>query len=132
MGNLVKVAIAGGVFLAVFLVSQLFFLAARPRSPQETQAELEKQVASVKQTLPMQVHPIVTWFDVEAAPQTVIYKYKIHAPRAQVMARRAEMEEQMKGSMAGWLAKLTLPSGTSIQCELYDENGSYLYRLDLD
>jgi hypothetical protein len=132
MGNAVKVAIAGGVFLAVFLLSQVFFYAARPRSPEETQAELEQQVASLKQTLPQKVHPIVTWFDVEAGQQTIIYKYKIHAPRAQVMAKRTDLEEQMKGSWAGWAAKLTLPRGVDVKCELYDDNGSYMFSLDLE
>jgi hypothetical protein len=132
MGNAAKVAIAGGVFLAVFLASQAFLYVARPKTPQETQAELEEQVASMKKSLPQKVHPIVTWFDVEAGPQTIIYKYKIDAPRAQILAKREEMEEQMKHGLMGWAVKMMMPSGVSARCELYDEHGSYLYSIDLD
>ena len=132
MGKVAKVVAGGGVFLGSFVVFQMFSGCMRPPTPQETQAQLDKEVAKLKPTLPKKVHPMVTWFDVESGPQTIIYKYKIHAPRSTVMAKRADMEKEMKNSSMIGLAKLMLPKGTKIQCDLYDEREAFLFSLDLD
>ena len=49
MGSVGKVALVGGIFVAVFVASQAFFLVGHEQTPQEKQAQLEKQVASLKE-----------------------------------------------------------------------------------
>ncbi len=132
MGTVVRVVAAGGAFLAAFAVSHGVMNLARPLTPKEKQDRLEQSVASMKKNLPQQVHPIVIWFDVEAGNQALIYKYKILASRETIMARRSHMEKEMKGSMVGWAAKWLLPEGVRVQCDLYDENESFMYSLDLE
>jgi hypothetical protein len=129
MGTIAKIAAVTGIFFAVFLGSQTVF---RPKSPKEIQANLERDVAKIKETLPQQVHPLVTWFDVEAGRQTIIYKYKLHAPRALIMNKRREMEKELKSSLTIGVAKFMIPSGVKMQCELYDEHGSFMFSIDLD
>src|SRR5262249_34979876 len=108
------------------------FVLDKPQSPEEVQAQLEKQVASLKPTLPQKVHPMVTWFDVEAEPQTIIYKYKVEASYSTLQAKEAEMKEQMKGSWAGWAATMMLPRGVKAKCKIYDQNKNYVFSLDLN
>ena len=79
MGKILMVAGGGAVFVAVFVASLVCFGAAKPQTPQEVQAQVEKEVADLKPTLPREVHPIVTWFDVEARWHTIVYKYKVRA-----------------------------------------------------
>ena len=132
MGSVGKVALVGGIFVAVFVASQAFFLVGHEQTPEEKQAQLEKQVASLKETLPQKVHPIVTWFDVEAGDQTIIYKYQVEVPRSALMNKEDEMREQMKNSWAGWACTLMLPRGVKAKAKLYDENKNYAYTLDLN
>jgi hypothetical protein len=96
MGKILTVVIGGAVFVAVFGASLVFFGAAKPQAPQEVQAQVEKEVADLKPTLPREVHPIVTWFDVEARWHTIVYKYKIRAPREVIVAKKKELETQLR------------------------------------
>jgi hypothetical protein len=128
--NLIKIVGGVGVFAAAFLVAQLFFRP--PPSPKEVQAQVDEEVAKLKPTLPQKVHPMVTWFDVESGPRTIIYKYQIHAARTTVMSKREEMEAEMKKSPMIWAAKLMMPQGVSMRCELYDDNRDYMFAIDLD
>jgi hypothetical protein len=132
MGNAGKVAIVGGIFVAVFVASQALFVLGRPQSPEEAQAQLEKQVASLKETLPQKVHPMVTWFDVEAEDHTIVYKYKVEASYTMLSRKEADMKEQLQGSWAGWAATMMLPSGVKAKCKIYDENKTYVFTLDLN
>ena len=132
MGNAGKVALVGGIFVAVFVASQALFVLGRPQTPEEAQAQLEKQVASIKQTLPQKVHPMVTWFDVEAEDQTIIYKYQVEAPYSALSSKEADMKEQLKGSWAGWAATMMLPRGVKARCKIYDQNRTYVFTLDLN
>jgi hypothetical protein len=131
VNNLLKVGAIVAVFLAAFGGFQAYSALSRPRTPQEIQAQLERDVANLKETLPQKVHPMVTWFDVEAGQQTIIYKYQIHASRSAVMAKRKELEEQMAHSPLVWAAMLMLPSDVKAQCDLYDDNKSYMFSIDL-
>jgi len=132
MGKAGKVAVVGGIFVAVFVASQAFYAVGRPQSPEETQAQLEKQVASLKQTLPQKVHPVVTWFDVEAEDQTIIYKYQVEASYSQLSSKEEDMKEQLKGSWAGWLVTMSLPRGVKAKCKIYDQNRTYVFSIDLN
>jgi hypothetical protein len=128
--NLIKIVGGVGVFAMAFLVAQLFFRA--PPSAKEVQAQVDEEVARLKPTLPQQVHPMVTWFDVESGPRMIIYKYQLHASRSQVMAKREEMEAELKKSPMIWAAKLMMPQGVTMRCELYDNNRDYMFGIDLD
>jgi hypothetical protein len=129
MGTAVKFMAIGGVFFATFLCTQTLL---RPKTPKEIQANLERDVAKIKATLPQKVHPMVTWFDVEAGRQTIVYKYKLHASRAVILSKRSEMEKELKSSLTIGAAKLLMPSGVRMQCDLYDEHGTFLFGIDLD
>jgi hypothetical protein len=131
VSNAVKVLIAVVVFVGAFVGSQAFYKMTRTRTPQEIQAQVEQDVASLKPTLPQEVHPLVTWFDIEAGPQTMIYKYKVKAPRATIVAKRAEMEAEMAHGFTSWAITMMLPRDVHAQAELYDQNGKYVYTLDL-
>ncbi|HVS39469.1 MAG TPA: hypothetical protein VMS17_28180 [Gemmataceae bacterium] len=120
------------VGLGTFAVAEVAFFAARPKSPQELQVEIEKQVAEVKATLPQKEGDLVTWLDIEARWQTIVYKYKIHAPRDLVVAKKKDIESQTKGSLMLGAAKMMMPKGVHLEAELYDDYGSYIYTLDLD
>ena len=132
MNSAGKIALVGGLFVAVFVGSQALFVVGRPQTPEEAQAQLEKQVASLKQTLPQKVHPLVTWFDVEAEDQTIIYKYKVEASYSALSSKEDQMREQLKGSWAGWAVTVMLPRGTKAKCKIYDENKTYVFTLDLN
>jgi hypothetical protein len=119
-----------GLFVMVFLVAQLFFRP--PPSPREVQAQIDDEVARLKPTLPQDVHLMVTWFDVDSGPRMIIYKYRIHATRSSIMSKREEMEAEMKKSPMIWAAKLMMPKGVSMRCELYDDNKQYMFAIDLD
>jgi hypothetical protein len=132
MGKVVMIVLGVGAFAGAFAAFQAGMILARPQTPKEVQAQLEKDVASIKQTLPQKVHPLVTWFDVEAGRQTIIYKYKIHAPREVVLAKRTQMETELKNSGTISAARALVPKGVRLRCELYDEHQSFLYGIDLD
>jgi hypothetical protein len=132
MGKLGKILLVVGIFVAVFAGSQVFFVVGKPQTPEEVQAQLEKQVASLKPTLPQKVHPLVTWFDVEAEPQTIVYKYKVDASYSSLQAKEDEMKSQMKGSWAGWAATIMLPRGVKAKCKIYDQYQNYVFSLDLN
>jgi hypothetical protein len=124
-----KVLGLGAVVFATFLATQTLF---RPKTQKEIQADLERDVANLKKTLPQEVHPLVTWFDVEAGRQTIIYKYKIKAPRSVIMNKREEMERDLKGSVAVAAAKFMLPRGVKMRCDLFDQRGTFLFGIDCD
>jgi hypothetical protein len=132
MQTFVKLIAGGMVFIMVFLVSSAFLAPKKPQSRREIQAQIEQEVARLKPTLPQQVHPMVTWIDVEAEPQTIIYKYKVHASRDAILSKRADMEQELKHGWAGWAAKMTLPEGVSMKCEIFDENRSYLFTIEIE
>ena len=131
MGKLLTVVVGGAVFVAAFVAAQTAFNA-KPQSPQELQAQVEKEVADLKTTLPREVHPIVTWFDVEARWHTIVYKYKVRAPREVIVAKKKELETQLKGSLMLGAATMLMPKDVKMLYELYDGGGSYIYTLDLD
>jgi hypothetical protein len=132
MGKIVTVVIGGAVFLAAFVAAQVFFVAGKPQTPQDVQTQVEKEVASVKPTLPKDIGPAVTWFDIEAQWQTIVYKYKVHVPREVVVAKKKELEAQVKGSMLLGAAKFLMPKEVKMKYELYDDGGSFIYTLDID
>jgi hypothetical protein len=132
VSNVIKGLLVVAVFVGAFFGSQAFYNLSRPLSSKEIKARLEQDVANIKPTLPQDVHPLVTWFDVEARQTTIVYKYRVKAPRSAMLSKRAELEGQMQGSLAVRAALLMLPRGASAQCELYDQNGGYLYTLDLN
>jgi hypothetical protein len=132
MSRLALALVVGAVFLATFVVGEVVSISSRPKTPQEIQAELEKDVAEVRKTLPKEEGDVVTWFDVEAQWQTIVYKYKIHAPRELVVQKKKELEAQMKNNMMLGAAKMMMPKGVKMKHELYDGGGSYIYTLDLD
>ena len=132
MGKLAAVVLAGCICLAAFVVVEVVSLTARPPTPHEIQVQLEQDVAQLKPTLPQDEGPLVTWFDVEAEWQTMVYKYKVHAQRDLVVAKKKELESQLKGSMVLGAAKMMMPKGVKVKYELYDDRGAYIYTLDLD
>lgn len=132
MGKILTVVIGGAVFIAAFVAAQVLSGAAKPQTPQELQAQIEKEVADLKPTLPREVHPIVTWFDVEARWHTIVYKYKVRAPREVIVAKKKELETQLKGSLLLGAATMMMPKDVKMLYELYDGGGDYLYTLDLD
>jgi hypothetical protein len=131
VNNLVKLAAIVAVFLAAFGGFQAYSVMSRPRTPQEIQAQLERDVANLKGTLPQKVHPMVTWFDVEAGDQTIIYKYQIHASYSAISSKQKQLEEEMAHSPLVWAAMLMLPSDVKAQAKLYDDNKNYVFTIDL-
>ncbi len=132
MGNVAKVVLGLVAFAGAFVAMQVCTSLARPQTPKEIQAQIEKEVAEIKPTLPKKVHPVVTWFDIEAGKQTIIYKYKIDAPREVILNKRADMEAELKKGLTGWAAQMMMPRGVKMRCELYDMQQNYLYAIDLD
>ena len=132
MSRVLPILIGGALFIGAFIAAQAFFVVGRPQTPQQQQAQLEKEVASVKTTLPKDIGAAVTWYDVEAQWQTIVYKYKIHAPRDVVVAKKKELEAQVKGSMMLGAAMFLMPKDVKMKYELYDDSGSFIYTLDLD
>jgi hypothetical protein len=132
MGKIWTVVIFVCVLLGTFVVAEVVAVTSRPQTPQEIQAEVEKQVAEVRPTLPRNEGDLVTWFDVEARWHTIVYKYKIHAPREVVIEKKKDIESQTKGNLALGAAKMMMPKGVHLQAELYDDNGSFIYNIDLD
>ena len=132
MGNVGKIALVGGIFAAVFAGSQAFMAGSRQLSPKELHEELEKQVASLKPTLPQKVHPIVTWFDADVDDDTVIYKYQVDAPYSALSAKEEEMKQQLKGSWVGWAATAVLPRGAKLRAKIYDQNKNYVFCIDFN
>ena len=130
MSNVIKIVGGVGIFAMAFLVAQLVFRP--PPTPKEIQAQVDEEVAQLKPTLPQQVHPMVTWFDVESGPRMIIYKYQIHGSRSAVMSKREELEAEMKKSPVMWAAKMMMPRGVSMRCELYDDNKQFMFAIDLD
>ncbi len=132
MGKIGAVIVFGCVALGTFVVAEVVAFNSRPQTPQEIQAEIEKDVAEIRKTLPQNEGDRVTWFDAEARRQTIVYKYKIHAPRELVVEKRKDIEAQMKGSMMLAAAKAMMPKGVHLEAELYDDGGSLIYSMDLD
>lgn len=132
MGKIGAIVIFGCVALGTFVVAEVVSFTSKPPTPQEIQAEIEKDVADVRKTLPQNQGDAVTWFDAEAEWQTIVYKYKIHAPREVVVAKRQEIESQTKGNLMLKAAKAMMPKGVHLKAELYDDGGSIIYTLDLD
>jgi hypothetical protein len=128
---LLAVAAAAGAFILMQVYLNLSSAAVQ-LTPEEQQARLKQMVAEVKPSLPMQVHPLVTWFDVKSKNSTIIYKYKIHVPGSQLTGKRAQFESALKDSTAAWLAKFALPANTDIDCELYDEEQRYVYTIKIE
>lgn len=131
MGTFLKVAFAAVLFVGIFAGSLVVFQATQPLSGKELQERIDKDVVQVKKTLPQKVHPMVTWFDVESGPKTIIYKYQVHVPRSALMGKRDEMEQQLKGSFTSWAVSLMLPRGAKAQAALYDDNMRYAYTIDV-
>jgi hypothetical protein len=132
MGKVLTVVVGAVLFAAAFVGAGVFFTGAHPQSPQEAQAQLEKDVAAVKKSLPQDYGPAVTWFDAEAQWHTIVYKYKIHAPREVVVAKKKELEAQLKSSMLLQTAMYMMPKDVKMKYEMYDDGGHFIYTLDLD
>lgn len=132
MGKIWTVIVAGCLFLGTFVVAEVVSVASRPATPQEIQAQIEKDVAQIKPTLPKDEGDYVTWFDVDAQWQTIVYKYKIHAPREIVVSKKKDLEGQLKGSLVLGAAKMLMPKGVKMKFELYDDGGGYIYSIDGD
>ncbi len=132
MGKILTVAVGSVAFVLAFVASLAFFSPGRPQTPQEAQAQLEKDVAGIKKTLPQECGPSVTWFDVEARWHTIVYKYKVRIPREVIVANKKQLESQLKSSMVLGAAKFMSPGNAKMICELYDDGGGYIYTLDLD
>ena len=132
MGKIGAIVVFGCVTLATFVVAEVVTFTSKPQTPQEIQAEIEKQAVEIRKTLPQSQGDVVTWYDIEARWQTIVYKYRIHAPRDLVVARRQEIESQTKGSIMLTAAKAMMPKGVHLKAELYDDGGSFIYTLDLD
>jgi hypothetical protein len=131
MRTAATVVIVIALFAGVFLGSQGVMYLTKPLSPEELQARIETDVKNLKPTLPQKVHPIVTWFDVEAGQHTIIYKYQVHVPRSVLMSKRTEMEQQMKGSFTSFAVSMMLPRGAKAQAALYDDDKRYAYTIDV-
>jgi hypothetical protein len=132
MRKIATVIVAGCLFLGTFVVAEVISLSSKPQTPQEVQAEVEKQAAEIRKTLPKDEGGYVTWFDCEAEWHTIVYKYKIHAPRSLVVSKKKDIEAQLKGSMLLGAAKWMMPKDVKTRFELYDDSGSYIYTLDTD
>jgi hypothetical protein len=132
MGKILTIVIGGAVFLAAFVGAQVFFAAAKPMTPREVQAQIEREVARAKTTLPKDCGPNVTWFDVEAEWHTIVYKYKSHVPREVVVAKKKELEALMKNSTMLAAAKFLMPKDVKVKYEFYDDGGQFIYTLDID
>jgi len=132
MGKVLSLATGGVAFLLAFVASLVFFSPGHPQTPQEAQAQLERDVAGIKKTLPQECGPSVTWFDAEARWHTIVYKYKVRIPREVIVANKKQLEAQLKSSMVLGAAKFMMPSNAKMICELYDDGGGYIYTLDLD
>jgi hypothetical protein len=130
MGKAGVAIVAVCVFLATFVVAEVVSWAAHEPTPHEIQEQIEKEVAQVKPTLPKDEGDYVTWFDIDSEWQTIVYKYKIHADRSLVVAKKKDLEAQIKGSMLLGAAKMMMPKGVKTRFELYDNGGSYIYALD--
>src|SRR6185295_18526872 len=80
-----------------FLLMQAFLQwpTSKPLTTEERRAQLDDMVAGVKPTLPMKVHPLVTWFDIKAEKDMIVYKYKIHVQRNNVVSKRGQMEAEL-------------------------------------
>jgi hypothetical protein len=131
VNNAVKVLLAVAAFAGAFVGSQALYKMSRPRTSQEIQADVDRDVANLKSTLPQDVHPMVTWFDVASGSETIIYKYKVKVPRSALMARRKEMEKELEHGFAGWAVAVMLPRDVHAQAEFYDQNGSYAFTVDI-
>jgi hypothetical protein len=131
VGTFAKVAIVVALFGGAFLGSQALYQASRPLTEKELEAALERQVEQVKPTLPQDVHPMVTWFDVEARGDTIVYKYRVHTTRSALLSKRKELREQMQGSFTSWAVSMMLPRGAKAEAALYDDNGTYAYTVDV-
>jgi len=130
MGKIGIVIVAGCLCLGTFVVAELVSLSYRPATPHEIQAQIEKEAAEIKKTLPKEEGEYVTWFDIDTEWQTLVYKYKIHAPREVVVAKKKELEGQLKSSMLIGAAKWMMPKGVKMKFELYDDGGGYIYSID--
>jgi hypothetical protein len=42
------------------------------------------------------------------------------------------MERELKASVLLGAAKLFMPSGVKMQCDLYDQNGSFMFSINCD
>jgi hypothetical protein len=124
--------IGGLIFVGAFVGAQAFFFAGRTQSPEEVQAQLDKEVVALKKNLPQQVDSRVTWFDVETKDRKLIYKDQVAAPRGLVMSKQKELEDQLKQSTMIGLGRMMLPQGVKLRFELYDEEKSYMFSIDLD
>lgn len=131
MRTVATIVVVIAVFAGVFAGTQGVLYLTRPLSSEELQARIEQDVANLKPTLPQKVHPIVTWFDVEADRHTIVYKYQVHVPRSVLMGKRREMEEQMKGSFTSFAVSMMLPRGAKAQAALYDDDKRYAYTIDV-
>ena len=132
MGKIATIVVFGCVVLGTFAAAEVISFVSRPQTPREIQAEIEKQVAEIRPTLPRNEGDLVTWFDVEARWQTIVYKYKIHAPRDIVVAKKKDIESSVKGNLMLGAAKAMMPKGVHLQAELYEDDGSFIYNMDLD
>jgi hypothetical protein len=130
MRKITTVIVAGCIFLGTFVVAEVVSVASKPATPQEIQAQIEKEAAEIKKTLPRDEGEYVTWYDIDTSWQTLIYKYKIHAPREVVVGKKKELEQQLKGSMMLGAAKWMMPKGVKLRFELYDDGGGFIYSID--
>ncbi len=132
MSNYVKIGLAIAAFVGAFVIFQVATTTSKPLTPQEKRDQLDKQVAELKKSLPQKVHPLVTWFDVEAGDDRIIYKYQVEASQSTIVGRKKQMQDELKKSSLVWAAKFMMPSDTKIEIKLYDEKKVYACKLELD
>ena len=130
MAKLFTVLLTMGMFF--FSFAAVGFLAsggAQPKSPEDIQEWVVKEVAKSKKTLPQDCGNGVTWFDIEGKGKAVNYKYQIDASSQQVLGARSRIEKGIKSSM---MLKWMIPDGVQAYCTFYDRNGNFVFRMMMD
>ena len=119
------VAVFGFSFLFGFAVSQ----SGGPKSDEEIQAWIDKEVTKSNKVLPMDCGNGVTWFRIEAGDKSLNYSYKIDASARQIVANQARFEQALKNfTLLQWM----LPDEVHAYASMYDRGGNLVCRVPMN
>jgi len=89
------------------------------------QAGFGSDVTLLKRMLPRKCGPGVTWFDIEARDNEIIYKYRLELDRDVIESHRLAM--RMPLSQQGALFSRLIGKDVRIRLEIYDRHGEFVF-----
>ena len=122
------IAIFGGSFL-IGIVATSSDSFGQPKTDEEIQSWIDKEVAKSQKVIPQDCGNGVTWFRVEGGDKSINYSYRVDLPSEHIRAARKQVEKGMKSSL---MLKWMIPKEVKAYASIYNQNGDLVYRIPIN